>query len=144
MVFLGTYYGYATYNHYKDQNIINGFQILKKDPIHNDLIRHAREKQFDVVYTSYGAHKLQFLSGGNPNFVEFFSNPYRGWKRRTKTRDYVNFSVLVPEGKNQPIYEAHLKKNKISCNRERLKEYLILSQCQSRSQAFSGGCQAGC
>ena len=112
-----------------EKGFVTTIHSFTNDQIHNDLIRHAREKQIDVVYTSYGAHKLQFLSGGNPNFVEFFSNPYRGWKRRTKTRDYVNFSVLVPEGKNQPIYEAHLKKNKISCNRERLKEYLILSQC---------------
>ena len=109
---------------YEDKNIINRFQIIKKDSIQNDLIQHAREKEFKVVYTDYSAHKLQFLSGGSPNFVEFYSNPYTGWKRLAKVRDYTNFAVFVPEGKNQVIYETHLKNNKISCNREKIKKLL--------------------
>ena len=34
-----------------------------------------RENNSKVIYTDYSAHKLQFLSGGNPNFVEFYPNP---------------------------------------------------------------------
>ena len=136
LVFLGIYYGHTTYSYYEDKNIINRFQIIKKDSIQNDLIQHAREKEFKVVYTDYSAHKLQFLSGGSPNFVEFYSNPYTGWKRLAKVRDYINFAVFVPEGKNQMIYETHLKNNKISCNKEKIKKYLVLSKCKTPTRSF--------
>ena len=129
LVFLGSYYGYATYSYYKDLNIINGFSILKKDTITDDLIRYARKKQFQAVYTDYSAHKLQFLSGGNPNFVEFHSNPEHGLVRREKMGEMPNFAVFVPEGKHLAVYESHLKDRKISCHRENLYQYLVLSRC---------------
>ena len=129
LVFLGSYYGYATHSYYKDRNIINGFSILKKDTITDDLIRYAREKQFQAVYTDYSAHKLQFLSGGNPNFVEFHSYPEHGWIRRIKAGWMPNFAVFLREGKNLAVYESHLKDRKISCHRENLYQYLVLSRC---------------
>ena len=88
------------------------------------------------MYTDFSAHKSQFLSGGSPSFVEFYSKPYYGWKRLAKVRDYINFAVFVPEGKNQMVYETHLKNNKINCIKEKIKKYLVLSQCKTPTRSF--------
>ena len=136
-VFFGIYYGYATYDHYKNMNVLNGFQVIKKDSTHNDLIKYSKEKQFDVVYTDYNAHKLQFLSGGNPSFVEYYSNPYRGWERRNRTYNLPNFAVLISENsKNVSLYENFLKATKITCEREKISEYSVFSKCRGQSRTF--------
>jgi hypothetical protein len=139
-VFFGIYYGYATYDYYKNMNVLNGFQVIKKDSTHNDLIKYARQKQFDVVYTDYYAHKLQFLSGGNPSFVEFYRNPYRGWERIKQTANLLNFAVFISENsKNVSVYENFIKATKITCDREKVSKYLIFSKCRGPSKIFPSG-----
>jgi hypothetical protein len=139
-VFFGIYYGYATYDYYKNMNVLNGFQVIKKDSTHSDLIKYARQKQFDVVYTDYSAHKLQFLSGGNPSFVEFYRNPIRGWERIKQTANLPNFAVFISENsKNVSVYENFIKATKITCDRERVSKYLIFSKCRGPSKIFPSG-----
>jgi len=139
-VFFGIYYSYATYEYYKNMNVLNGFQVIKKDSIHNDLIKYARQNQFDVVYTDYYAHKLQFLSGGNPSFVEFYRNPYRGWERIKQTINLPNFAVFISENsKDVSVYENFIKATKITCDREKVSKYLIFSKCRGPSKIFPSG-----
>ena len=139
-VFFGIYYGYATYDYYKNMNVLNGFQVIKKDSTHSDLIKYARQKQFDVVYTDYSAHKLQFLSGGNPSFVEFYRNPIRGWERIKQTANLPNFAVVISENsKNVSVYENFIKATKITCDREKVSKYLIFSKCRGPSKIFPSG-----
>jgi hypothetical protein len=123
-----------------EHNIVDGLSILeKKEPSHS-LIRYARDNQFDVVYTDYAAHKLQFLSGGNPSFVEFYRNPYRGWERKNQTINLPNFAVFISENsKNVPVYENFIKATRITCEREKVSKYLIFSKCRGPSKLFPSG-----
>jgi hypothetical protein len=140
LVFWGSFYSYATYNQYNEQNIVDGFSILEKEAPSHSLIRYAKDKQFEVVYTDYFAHKLQFLSGGNPSFVEYYKNPYRGWERRNQTINLPNFAVFIPENsKNVSVYENFIKATRITCNREKVSKYLIFSKCRGPSKNFPSG-----
>jgi hypothetical protein len=140
LVFWGSFYSYATYNQYNKQNIVDGFSILEKETPFHSLIRYARDKQFEVVYTDYSAHKLQFLSGGNPSFVEFYRNPIRGWERIKQTANLPNFAVFISENsKNVSVYENFIKATKITCDREKVSKYLIFSKCRGPSKIFSSG-----
>ena len=129
LVFLGGFYSYTTYDYYKREGIMTGYSILKKDTDYDGLIKYAREKNFEAVYTGYMAHKLNFLSGGNPLFVEFYSNPLQGWKRLKKAIILNDFAVLIPDDKNLKIYEAYIKTKNINCNRENIQGYIVLSRC---------------
>ena len=132
LVFWGTFYSYATYDYYKSQNIMTGFSTLKKNTYYHDFIKYAREKKFEAVYTGYMAHNLNFLSGGNPLFVEFYSNPLQGWKRLKKAIILNDFAVLIPDDKNLKIYEAYIKTKNINCNRENIQGYIVLSKCRGK------------
>ena len=137
LVFWGSFYSYATYNHYNEQNIVDGFSILEKEVPSHNLIRYARDKQFEVVYTDYYAHKLQFLSGGNPSFVEFYTNPHRGWERKNRTIKLPNFAVFISENsKNVSLYENFLKATRITCEREKISKYSVFSKCRGPSRTF--------
>ena len=135
LVFLGGFYSYATYDYYKSQNIMTGLSILKKDTNYDDLIKYARENKFQAVYTGYMAHKLNFLSGGNPLFVEFHSNPFQGWKRLKKTFILKDFAVLIPNGKNLRIYETYIKTKNINCNRGNIQGHIVFSKCRGNPYA---------
>jgi hypothetical protein len=132
LVFWGTFYSYTSYDYYKSQNIMTGYSILKKDTDYHNLIKYAREKNFEAVYTGYWAHKLNFLSGGNPLFVEFYSNPFQGWKRLEKAIILNDFAVLIPDNKNLKIYETYIKIKNIDCNRENIQGHIILSGCRGK------------
>jgi hypothetical protein len=133
----GSFYSYATYIHYNKINIVDGFSIIEKEVPSQSLIRYARDKQFDVVYTNYNAHKLQFLSGGNPSFVEYYNNPYRGWERKNRAFNLPNFAVFIPENsKNVSLYENFLKATRITCEREKISEYSVFSKCRGQSRRF--------
>jgi hypothetical protein len=135
LVFLGGFYSYATYDYYKSQNIMTGLSILKKDTNYDDLIKYARENKFQAVYTGYMAHKLNFLSGGNPLFVEFHSNPFQGWKRLKKAFILKDFAVLIPNGKNLRIYETYIKTKNINCNRGNIQGHIVFSKCRGNPYA---------
>ena len=109
---------------------MTGFSTLKKDTNYEDLIKYARENKFQAVYTGYNAHSLNFLSGGNPLFVEFHSNPFQGWKRRKKANLINNWTVLIHGDKNLEIYETYLKSKNIDCNRATIQGYIALSRCR--------------
>jgi hypothetical protein len=111
---------------------MTGYSILKKDTDYHNLIKYAREKNFEAVYTGYWAHKLNFLSGGNPLFVEFYSNPFQGWKRLEKAIILNDFAVLIPDNKNLKIYETYIKIKNIDCNRENIQGHIILSGCRGK------------
>ena len=130
LVFLGGFYSYSTYDYYKSQSIMTGFSTLKKDTNYEDLIKYARENKFQAVYTGYNAHSLNFLSGGNPLFVEFHSNPFQGWNRLKKAHPLNNWAVLIPADKNLKIYEAYIKIKKIECDRKNIQGYIALSRCR--------------
>ena len=137
LVLWGSFYSYATYIHYNKKNIVDGFSIIGKEVPSQSLIRYARDKQFDVVYTNYNAHKLQFLSGGNPSFVEYYNNPYRGWERKNRAFNLPNFAVFIPENsKNVSLYENFLKATRITCEREKISEYSVFSKCRGQSRTF--------
>ena len=137
LVLWGSFYSYATYIHYNKKNIVDGFSIIEKEVPSQSLIRYARDKQFDVVYTNYNAHKLQFLSGGNPSFVEYYNNPYRGWERKNRAFNLPNFAVFIPENsKNVSLYENFLKATRITCEREKISEYSVFSKCRGQSRTF--------
>ena len=132
LVFLGGFYSYTTYDYYKRAGIMTGYSILKKDTDYHNLIKYAREKNFEAVYTGYMAHNLNFLSGGNPLFVEFYSNPLQGWKRLKKAIILNDFAVLIPDDKNLKIYESYIKTKNINCNRENIQGYIVLSRCRGK------------
>jgi len=137
LVLWGSFYSYATYNHYNEKNIVDGFSIIEKEAPSQSLIRYARDKQYDVVYTDYRAHKLQFLSGGNPSFVEYYSNPYRGWERRNRTSNLPNFAVFISKNsKDVSLYENFFKATRITCEREKIRNYLVFLKCRAPSRTF--------
>jgi len=111
---------------------MTGYSILKKDTYYDGLIKYAREKNFEAVYTGYMAHKLNFLSGGNPLFVEFYSNPFQGWKRLKKAIILNDFAVFIPDDKNLKIYETYIKAKNIDCIRENIQSYIALSRCRGK------------
>jgi hypothetical protein len=138
LLFLGGFYSYATYDYYKRHNIMKGFYPLQQDTNYDDLIKYTRKNNFQAVYTGYISHKLNFLSGGNPLFVEFHSNPFQGWKRRKKANlTYNNWTVLIPDEKNLKIYKTYLKTKKIDCNRGVIQGYIALSRCRGNPHAVS-------
>ena len=114
-----------------------GFYTLKKDSNYDDLIKYVREKKFQAIFTDYNAHKLNFLSRGNPLFVEFHSNPFTGWKRLKKATLSNNWAVLVPDGKNLKIYEAYIKTKKIDCSRQNIQNYIVFSSCSGNQYDVS-------
>jgi hypothetical protein len=137
LVFLGGFYSYATYDYYKRQNIMAGFSTLKIDTNFDGLIKYSREKNFQAIYTGYMAHKLNFLSGGSPLFVEFHTNPFQGWQRREKALILSNWAVLIPNDKNLKIYETYIEANKIDCDRKSIQGYIALSRCGGNPSAVS-------
>lgn len=132
MTFWVGYYGFATYENYRDKSIIDGLSIVKqKNPAYK-IIEHIRKENIPVVYTNYSAHILNFLSGENPIFNEYHDNALHGWARKKKSEPISNFAIIVPDDKDRKLYELYLKKADITCNREYLNNFLIISQCQGK------------
>ena len=126
------YYGYATYDHYRGKDIINGLSIVKKESSAYKIIDQIRKENIHVAYTSYSAHTLNFLSGGNPVFNEFYENALHGWARKKKSEAIKNFAVIITDDKYRRLYEQYLKESNITCDREYLNNFLIIFQCQGK------------
>ena len=123
------YYGYSTYDNYLSNGIVSGLSIVKKENPANALIEHLRNERIPVAYTNYSAHVFNFQSGGEPIFNEFHVNPLHGLTRKNKSASISNFAVVLPEGDIRKPYEIYLKVSGITCERENVKNFLIISKC---------------
>jgi hypothetical protein len=119
------FYSMATYKLYKDQGVINGFEVLKLERLEvYDLVEFLESKDIEVAYSNYAVSQIgTFLSKGKINISEYSNNPAaKAQKRRSlKSSDFA----IVAQKKEITIYNEFLLDKEIEFKVEELGGYKV-------------------
>jgi hypothetical protein len=119
------FYSMATYKSYKDQGIINDFEIVKFERLEvYDLVEFLESKAIEAAYSTYFVSQVgTFLSKGKINISEYSNNP-AGKAQKRRSLKSSKFAI-VAQSKEIAIYNKYLLDKKIEFKAEEIGGYII-------------------
>ena len=123
-IWLG-FYSLANYSFYKEEGVINGFQLVKLERIKtHDLVEFLQSKNIEVAYSDYAVSSVgTYLSKGEINISEYNDNPAA---KTQKTRSLVKARfAIIAQNDEATTYSNYLLQNKIEFKVDEVRGYKI-------------------